>query len=276
MKTKSKISAGANLSYIRMAAFCITAVAFLANLAGAAGPQVELGSVSAAPGSTLLVPLSCEETAAAQVTVLVVRLALPEAQIEVLDVLPDPALAVAGKSLDYEIAGDILSLCVFGGNTAIQPGQLGLLLLRLRPESVTAGTISLAVTEIQGADKNAGAVTVTGTGGLVTVLDEALPHKADPDGDWHISLGELLRIIQLYNMGAHHCEALSEDGFAPGPGDTDCEGHDADYNPRDWKISFEELLRLIQFYNAPYGVYHREAATEDGFSPGPYGIFYGR
>lgn len=276
MKTKSKISRGANPPYIRMAAFCIMAAACLSAVAGAAGPRVELGSVSAAPGSAFLVSLSCEETAATQVTVLVVRLALPEAQIEVLEVLPDPALAVAGKSLDSERKGDILSLCVFGGETIIPPGKLGFLLLRLRPESATADTISLAVTEIQGADKNAGAVTVTGTGGLVTVLDEALPHKADPDRDWHISLGELLRIIQLYNMGAHHCEALSEDGFAPGPGDTGCEGHDADYNPRDWKISFEELLRLIQFYNAPYGVYHREAGTEDGFAPGPYGILYSR
>ena len=273
MKTLPNMSAGTSIHLRSMTIFSITAVACLA---AAAAPRVQLGSVSVAPGSTFLVPVSCEDTTAAQVTVLVARISLPETQVEVLEVLPDPTLVDAGKSFDYEITGDILSLCVFGGSTAIPSGQLGLLLLRLRPESTLTGTITLAAAETHGADKNAGAVTVTGTGGLITVLDGALPHKADPDGDWHISLGELLRIIQLYNMGAYHCEALTEDGFAPGPGDTDCEGHDADYNPRDWKIAFEELLRLIQFYNAPYGVYHREAATEDGFAPGPYGILYGR
>lgn len=34
--------------------------------------------------------------------------------------------------------------------------------------------------------------------------------------DWHISLTELLRIIQLYNSGGYHPDPYGEDGFSPG------------------------------------------------------------
>ena len=40
-------------------------------------------------------------------------------------------------------------------------------------------------------------------------------HTADENKDSVISLSELLRIIQFYNIGAFHCQAGTEDGFAP-------------------------------------------------------------
>ncbi|HPO17406.1 MAG TPA: hypothetical protein PLI09_28495 [Candidatus Hydrogenedentes bacterium] len=92
-------------------------------------------------------------------------------------------------------------------------------------------------------------------------------HTADQNGDNTINLSELLRVIQFYNSGGLHCQAGTEDGFAPGPGATDCAPHDSDYAPQDWAINLSELLRLIQFYNS-LG-YHPCVEGEDGFCPGP-------
>jgi len=44
------------------------------------------------------------------------------------------------------------------------------------------------------------------------------PHNADQNGDWKISLTELLRIIQFFNTGGYHpCPGQSEDNYCPGP-----------------------------------------------------------
>jgi len=94
------------------------------------------------------------------------------------------------------------------------------------------------------------------------------PHNADQNGDWQISLSELLRVIQFFNFGAYHCDAQGEDGYAPGPGDQSCPPHASDYNPPDWNISLSELLRVIQFFNM--GGYHPcPGVGEDGYCPGP-------
>ncbi|HOQ30871.1 MAG TPA: PASTA domain-containing protein [Candidatus Hydrogenedens sp.] len=43
------------------------------------------------------------------------------------------------------------------------------------------------------------------------------PHDADPNGDWEISLSELLRIIQFFNMGGYYpCPGQTEDNYCPG------------------------------------------------------------
>lgn len=46
------------------------------------------------------------------------------------------------------------------------------------------------------------------------------PHSADTNGDWKISLSELLRVIQLFNLGGYRpCPELStEDGYCPRQG----------------------------------------------------------
>ena len=96
---------------------------------------------------------------------------------------------------------------------------------------------------------------------------ETPSHSADQDGDNQISLSELLRVIQFYNSDGYHCEAGTEDGYAPGQGDTACAAHGSDYNTQDWYINLSELLRLVQFYNS--AGYHTCAEGEDGFCPGP-------
>ncbi len=92
-------------------------------------------------------------------------------------------------------------------------------------------------------------------------------HSADTDNDYFINLSELLRIIQFFNSDGFHCESGTEDGYAPGSGDTSCAPHDSDYSPPDWYISLSELLRAIQFFNS--NGYHTQCDSEDTFAPGP-------
>jgi len=95
-------------------------------------------------------------------------------------------------------------------------------------------------------------------------------HSADQNGDGLMSLSELLRVIQFFNLGGYFCQPGTEDGYAPGPsGDDSCTPHSSDYNPQNWRISLSELLRLVQFFNL--GGYYAcpDQNTEDGFCPGP-------
>nr|AUN37007.1 Von Willebrand factor type A domain protein [uncultured bacterium] len=91
------------------------------------------------------------------------------------------------------------------------------------------------------------------------------PHSADIDGDFRVSLSELLRLIQFLSEGGGiHCDQQTEDGYELGlGGDHSCIPHDSDYDPQDWTIDLSELLRGIQFYNCK--VYQRRDGTEDGF-----------
>lgn len=103
---------------------------------------------------------------------------------------------------------------------------------------------------------------------LVAVCPAGLAqHSADSDSDGAISLSELLRVVQLYSVGGFHCDAASEDGYAPGAeGAQDCPGHASDYAPDDWRIGLSELIRLIQLYNAEG--YHASCGTDDGYATG--------
>jgi len=107
---------------------------------------------------------------------------------------------------------------------------------------------------------------------LSTDLGEGWQHTADSDHNWIISLSEILRVIQLYNMHGYHCEPGTEDGYGPGSGDTSCAMHGCDYMTQDWVIDLSELLRMIQLYNAPGHAYHVLAGSEDGFAPGAFGL----
>lgn len=99
-------------------------------------------------------------------------------------------------------------------------------------------------------------------------------HTADQNGDGHINLSELLRVIQFFNSDGFHCAIdpeNTEDGYVPGPGDAyDCSPHGSDYNPSgpSWTIDLTELLRLIQFYNVGGYYVCPGVNTEDGYCPG--------
>ena len=91
-------------------------------------------------------------------------------------------------------------------------------------------------------------------------------HSADYNRNFHIDLGEILRVAQLYHRVGYHCAPGTEDGYAPGRGDRSCSPHDSDYAPSDWHISLSEFLRLIQFHSL--GGYAAEADSADGFAAG--------
>lgn len=92
-------------------------------------------------------------------------------------------------------------------------------------------------------------------------------HSADTSADGRLSLGEALRVVQLYNAGIFSCLASSEDGYQPGgAGLISCAPHAADYHPQDWRINLSELLRVLQLYNAVH--YHACPAGEDGYCYG--------
>jgi len=96
-------------------------------------------------------------------------------------------------------------------------------------------------------------------------------HSADRADAGRIGLEDLLRVIQFFNSPGYHCDASTEDGYAPGVDAEaqDCIPHSSDYNPQDWTIQLTELLRLIQFFNT--GAYHPCTRGEDGFCPGAGG-----
>jgi V8-like Glu-specific endopeptidase len=92
------------------------------------------------------------------------------------------------------------------------------------------------------------------------------PHTADIDSNGIISLSEVLRVIQLFNAGEYHCDAVkSEDGYLPGAGDATCGPHNSDFVEPFFDIELSELLRLIQFYAS--GGYTSCPEGEDGFCP---------
>jgi hypothetical protein len=125
------------------------------------------------------------------------------------------------------------------------------------------------------------------------VIDRVGTHSADTNRDFRISLIELTRMIELFNTrngttrtGSYGVQEGTEDGFAPdaarapGAAVTLAKFHAADTRgatagtPPDGSIGLVELTRVIELYNVRTltvrtGAYRAQAATEDGFAPGP-------
>ena len=115
-------------------------------------------------------------------------------------------------------------------------------------------------------------------------VPQVMTHGADTDQNYRISLLELTRVIELYNVrngtvrtGAYRLNAATEDGFDSDPARsgtaTFTHYHSADTN-RDALLGLLELTRVIELYNvragtARTGAYHFQTGTEDGFAPGP-------
>ncbi|MCR9062277.1 MAG: hypothetical protein NXI02_33525, partial [Rhodobacteraceae bacterium] len=109
-------------------------------------------------------------------------------------------------------------------------------------------------------------------------------HSADTNHDYRLDLGELLRVIELYNVrqgtertGRYREQSGTVDGFAADfeksdePPIPETGYHSADTN-QDLRLSLPELLRLIELYNVRSGTsrsghYQIDPETEDGFSP---------
>lgn len=117
-------------------------------------------------------------------------------------------------------------------------------------------------------------------------VTEIPPYAADLNGDGRLGLGELLRVIELFNTryltartGAYRVSAGTEDGFAadlqrPGGAVATLEIYHSADTDRDGRIGLIELSRVIELYNYRSGTvrtgeFRRLAGTEDGFAPGP-------
>ncbi|MCX8064375.1 MAG: hypothetical protein N3G21_04305 [Candidatus Hydrogenedentes bacterium] len=139
-------------------------------------------------------------------------------------------------------------------------------------EGITEGTTEGEGSQegaIEGGAEGEGATEGEGfaEGGVEGEINPLEIHTADINADKIISLTELLRVIQFFNVGKIHCFQGTEDGYAPGDGeDKSCRPHSSDYSPNNWSISLYELLRLIQFFNS--GGYHFCGDSEDTFCPG--------
>lgn len=143
---------------------------------------------------------------------------------------------------------------------------------RLSEDEATVG-LQLGLTDIEALDLNGdGFLTIAEiqrlTGGNSPI------HNADQDGDGSIALGELLRVIQLYNAGGYDCTEdpdATEDGFEIAVAkelSPSCLPHASDYQGTpDGLISLSELLRLIQLYNLQAIV--PCVQSEDGFCLAP-------
>jgi hypothetical protein len=95
-------------------------------------------------------------------------------------------------------------------------------------------------------------------------------HTADADQDFTFSLGELLRVIELFTATVDHtyrCNAGGEDGYDIGPGSRSGMPHSSDYfGGSDWRLSLSELLRMIDLFSSTDDhAYGPDASSEDGF-----------
>jgi len=92
---------------------------------------------------------------------------------------------------------------------------------------------------------------------------------ADRNGNRIISLSELLRVVQLYNISEYSCAANpgdTEDGYRLGAaGSRTCKRHAADYDEPAWRLTLSELLRLIQVFASGGYSACGNGAGDDGF-----------
>ena len=253
------------------AVLCLSALGAFASVPVKAGENLRIVNAPARAGTVSPVSVSGSWTGLASVpSTLVFKAAWSAGWVQFTGVSAGSALTGSGKSIDFEPSGKSVTVVVYGGNSALPEGDLIQLEFRVDPAAVS-GTFA----EIHDAGSNASdgwgnpVVMVTANGGL-TVSVGAKPHSADYSRDWHMSLSELLRVVQFYNIGSFHCDATTEDGFAPGPGDQGCTPHDTDYRTRNWAVSLNELLRMIQFYNAPGGSYQYSPGSEDNYATGAW------
>lgn len=105
--------------------------------------------------------------------------------------------------------------------------------------------------------------------GLAESQEAPAIHSADTNGDYVFQLSELLRVAQIFNIGAYYYCGDTVDGFCPS---TEVEGeyelvyHSADIN-HDNRINIAELLRVIQLFNTR-GYHVCPGYSGDGFCPG--------
>lgn len=135
--------------------------------------------------------------------------------------------------------------------------------LYLTDQQVTAMKSNANYIEVTGTNANNDVQTIRADNTCsVLAPPPPVPHAADTNGDFVISVDEVLEVISFINANGYSC--AEGGGYIAGPGNQDCEAHDSDYNPEDFRISLPELLRLVQLYTA--GEYEEcIGGSEDGY-----------
>jgi hypothetical protein len=104
-------------------------------------------------------------------------------------------------------------------------------------------------------------------------------YHPDQDGDYQISLSELLNVIELYNSryGSTRTGRYDTNFAADSTSDPNAIAllpiYYASDTDRDGAISLSELLRVIEIYNVRDGTqrvgrFHMDPQTDDGVGPG--------
>ena len=185
---------------------------------------------------------------------LVLILDLNPEHVEMLEIEIAPGLAVLGKQTHYRIQETQLHFVCTWGDPVTAP--LELFRIRLTPLEAAGETLDwLESYTLSAASPEALRLSGEFQARPVQLRPaNQIFHSADSNRDQRIGLGELLRVVQLYQAGAYHCDPTSEDGYAPGRAahaPEGCTRHDSDFLESSWQIGLPELLHLIQLYNAP-------------------------
>ena len=227
--------------------------------------NLTLGSVEAAPGESVVLEMLMTPGEGQVVSALQFDVSFPQGSVTLNGAAVGPVAVNANKSLStYSLAPGVLRGLLFGNNrNAIEAGVVVTLTFTIA--SNASGIHAIALSNVVLSSPNGTSVPVSVTSGTISTTVDTSPHDTDVDGDFRISIDELLRVIQFYNSDGLHCMTGTEDGFSPGQGDQGCAHYDLDYAPVDWYISIDELVRGIQLYNS--AGYIRNPAGEDGFVP---------
>lgn len=201
--------------------------------------------------------------------------ALPRISALMCDLNPELRGAVFLSQFSDRYVLTFEGVPIFDGTGAYPPEnshtfQIELFLngmIRITWQEISADRIMVGLSAGMGVPANFASIKISTYDKCSAIGHDGVPHSADINGDWRITLNELLRVIQFYNSEGYSCDPTSPDGFQPGAGPRDCFPHDSDYIDMNWHISLSELLRLIQFYNA--SGYRPYADSEDGFQPIP-------
>lgn len=252
-----------NWRHLRCVALCVLCLTGLAN----ADVTLTPGTPSAPPGALVALPLAITGASDAP-TVIVLHLGFDPAILTpagggVLG--PDPG---ASKTFDWNVTGSTLHVIAYSFSDSFTAENAIQLVFRVAAAAPTGDT-TITLTNGSASNLTQADLAVQLNGVSINITPNTNFHASDYDHNWSMGLSELLRAIQFYNSGGFHCDATTEDGYAPGlAGDQSCAPHAGDYFPRDWKMNLSELLRLIQFYNL--GGYHPDPNGEDGYTPGPF------
>lgn len=236
---------------------------------GTAEIDFDTAGASAPAGAGVLIPVTINANGES-VSALALRASYDDTRLTPVLIEGGSSAVMAGKSIAFSAASGVLTVSVSGGEAVIPDGLLLEILFVIDAAAPVNTPLTIEDGGSDAATPSAELLDAAVVSFSITPLANEGQHDADSDGDWKISLSELLRIIQFYNSDSFHCEGGTEDGYAPGLGAQDCFPHDSDYLLQDWEVDLSELLRLIQLFNTLQGYYQSDAGGEDGFAPGPY------